>query len=1096
MPRPSQTSGRPDRPAPWNDTVTPYPRDHCLHELFEKRAQAAPGTPAVRHGDRTLTYGKLSRYSDALAGRLLTAGVRPGSAVGVMGGRCPEALVAFLAALKCGASYVPLDDTYPPARLRAMAEEADVRVAVALPGSACRVRRLRACIEGDLTAPPPGADAGDPTGPPAPRAVAVTPEDCAYVMFTSGSTGRPKPVAIPHRGVVRLASSGPWLSPPAPGERVLHAYSCSSDASTIEIWTALLSGACLVVAEREQLLSVDALERLLRAEDVAVAFLTAGVLHHVARSRPEALRSLRFVSAGGEALDARLCRRVLAACPGITLVNFYGPTENSVVSSAYVVRDLPADAATVPIGRPFPNSACYVLRDDGTPAGPGEEGDLFVGGDGIAIGYLNDPALTAERFRDDPFGPRPGGRLYRTGDRARWRPDGALEYRGRRDRQVKLRGFRVELDEIETRLRSHEAVGEAVVEIDGEGAAARPVAFVTPARPGGAVKVDQVRAYVASWLPAPAVPARIHVLDRFPVTGAGKVDRRALIARTTVPAARGGARPDAAVRAGSGPTGTGPYADGSAGQTDATGNGDANANGQRRARAARSGGGGGATGDGSGLLGVLADVWEHILRVRPTPADSFFDLGGDSLLIAEVTTRTMTALGMDAAHGTFLVRSLLREPTLGAYTAAVVRALRADRAGRRTGSAPASEADFLREARLGLRLPPAGGPVPRWRAPARVVVTGATGFVGAFLIDRLAHATGAELLCPVRARDAAHARRRVCSNAARYGLDTEPYEQRLTCFPADLAAPRLGLSEERFARLGETADLILHAGARVNFLYPYAALRPANVDGTRELVRLAAGRRIPLHFLSTIAVLAGFGTAGVRRVAEDAPLAHADHLTMGYAESKWVAERMLKDAARAGLPVAVHRPYEVTGEERTGICNTETAISSLFRVIAETGVAPDVPLPLDFVPVDHLAAAVVHLATHEPADGRTYHLTNPRPARLADMLARMRAAGYRIRELPYDAWVAELVRHVARHPSSPTTPFVSLCVDRSNKSDISVKEMYLDDVFPRLGRANTERGLAGSGLRCPPTDAALLDRYLAFFRSSGFLPPPLPRDGA
>ncbi|MFD7662758.1 thioester reductase domain-containing protein, partial [Streptomyces sp. NPDC059788] len=430
-----------------------------------------------------------------------------------------------------------------------------------------------------------------------------------------------------------------------------------------------------------------------------------------------------------------------------------------------------------------------------------------------------------------------------------------------------------------------------------------------------------------------------------------------------------------------------------------------------------------------------------------------------------------------------------------AHAAAVDRALRAGRAGRRAAPGPATEADFLREARLGLRLPAARGPAPDWRDPARVLVTGATGFVGAFLLDRLARVTRAELLCPVRARDAAHARRRVCSNAARYGLDAAPYEHRLTCFPADLTAPRLGLSEERFGQLGEAAELILHAGAHVNFLYPYAALRPANVHGTRELVRLAAARRTPLHFLSTIAVLAGFGTAGVRQVAEDTPLAHADHLTMGYAESKWVAERMLTEAAEAGLPVAVHRPYEVTGEEHTGICNTETAISSLFRVIAETGVAPDVPLPLDFVPVDHLAAAVVHLATHEPADGRTYHLTNPRPARLADMLARMRAAGYGIRELPYDAWVTELVRHVARHPGSPTTPFVSLCVDRSNKSDISVKEMYLDDVFPRLGRANTDRGLAGSGLRCPPTDAALLDRYLAFFRSSGFLPPPLPRGG-
>ncbi|MEU7153415.1 amino acid adenylation domain-containing protein [Streptomyces sp. NPDC045456] len=1007
-----------------------YPRDSRIPELFEAQAAALPHAPAARHGERTLTYGQLDAHADALAARLAAAGVRPGDLIGVCGSRSLEALVALLGILKAGCAYVPLDEDLPPARLRAMAEDAGIGAAVVLPGSTRRVRGLRVSVEvGSLDEPVPDRA----TGPATDRATGSA-TDCAYVAFTSGTTGRPKPVALSHRGVVRLVLSDPGLAPPAPGDGVLHAYGLSSDASTIEIWGALLTGACLVVADREELLSPTALERLVHAGGVTVAYLTTSVFHLVARTRPEALAGLRFVSAGGEAMDPRLANAVLAACPRTTVVNFYGPTENAVVSTAHVLAPLPENAAHVPLGRPFGASTCHVLRADGSPARPGEEGELYVGGDGLALGYLGDPQLTAERFVTLPA-IEPGGPLYRTGDRVVRHADGLLEYRGRLDRQVKLRGARIELDEVETRLRAHPEVGEAAVEVDAH----TLTAYVTATAPGRPLSLPDLRAYCATWLPPQAVPALVP-LDRFPVTSGGKIDRSRL--KPTAPPPGPADAPQAA----------------------------------RRPEAPE------AT---DGLPGLLTEVWHQVLRVRPTPQDDFFLLGGDSLLASEAVTRTLAALGLDAALGSTLIRALLAAPTLESFTAAVHK-VRGGTGGPAGGQEPA--VDFAAETGLGFALPSAEGPVPRPHDPQDVLLTGASGFVGGFLLHRLLRATAARVHCPVRATSPAHARQRVRTALTRYGLHLDEADwQRVECFPGDLTQPRLGLDAERADALAQRLDLIVHNGARVNFLYPYQQLRPANVDGTREVVRIAARRRVPVHFVSTVAVVAGFGTAGVREVSEDLPPAHADGLTMGYAESKWVAEGVLRRAAEQGLPVAVYRPYEVTGDRTHGACNTETAICSLFKMIADTGLAPDIELPMDFVPVDHLAESLVHIATHRPADGRVYHLTNPRPAMLSDVLDRMRAAGFTLRTLPYDAWVGELVRHVAENPTSATAPFVSLCVDRSRAADMSVKEMYLKGTFPVLGRRNAEEALAGSGLHCPPVDAALLDRYLEYFFTSGYL---------
>lgn len=1042
------------RPVLWSGAARSYPSGSTLDQLFDEQAALRPDAPAVVHGQELLTYGELCSRSDLLAVRLRESGAGPGHFVGVCGSRSLDALVALLGVLKSGAAYVPLDDGLPPERLRAMAEDTGLRVIVALdtvrrlPRGSWTLLGMSAARGGDG----PVLPGAEPTLPGTESALAgakfmlagaepAQPDAAAgpaYVMFTSGSTGRPKPVVIPHRGVVRLVTSEPALSNPGPRDRVLHSCGLSSDASTIEIWAALVNGACLVLVDQPDLLSPPALEKLLRAESVTVAYLTTSVLHLIARSRPEALSGLRHVSAGGEAMSPALARAVLAACPATTLVNFYGPTENSVVSTAYVVREVPEDADRVPIGRPIANSTCLVSRPDGAAAAPGDEGELLVGGDGLALGYLGDPGLTAERFVPDPSEPeRP---LYRTGDRVRLRPDGELEFVGRQDRQIKLRGHRIEIDEVEARLRAQDGVAEAAVIVaERDSGEAFLTGFYTPA-PGAERDSGDILAALRQWLPDQAVPARLLCLEQLPVQLNGKVDQRRLAALADRHG--DGAAPD------------------------------------------------GQAPEVAGLRDTLAEVWHTTLAVDPGPRDDFFALGGDSLLASETVSRTLTVLGMDASLGSTLVAGLLRDPTLEGWTRTVAVARDGD-----GGHRSPSMATLLKDARLGFTLPPRRGPEPRWQDPEHVLLTGATGFLGTFLLDRLLRTTRARVHLPVRARDAEHAGRRVAAARAKYGLP--PLDQiadpgRVVSLPADLARPRLGLTDRAAAELSGCLDLMLHSGAQVNFLYPYSELRAVNVSGTREVLRLAAPRRVPVHFISTVATLAGFGTAGVRQVSEDTPLDHGDHLTLGYAESKWAAEKLVLDAGARGLPVSVFRPYEITGERAGGVCNVETAICSLFKTVAETGVAPDIPLPLDFVPVDHAAAAIAHIATTDQPGRRVYHLTNPRPATFDDVLRRMRAAGCEIRTLPYRQWVRELVRYVAEHPASATAPFVALCVDRSRGADMSVKEMYFDGTFPRLARTNVERALAGSGLDCPPVDDALLDRYLAYFFASGYIRRPAP----
>ncbi|WP_051969813.1 amino acid adenylation domain-containing protein [Kitasatospora azatica] len=996
-----------------------------LAELFAIQVREHPDRPAVAGPEAQLSYAELDSLAEQFARGLREFGVLPGAVLGVAGQRGVDACVALLGAASAEASYLPLDASLPAERLRTMLADSGATAVVRLPGSAELLAPGARVLDFDEVLA--GGDLADPLPLPDP----ATP---AYVMFTSGTTGRPKAVAVPQRGVARLSVANGFLEI-RPDDRVLHAATLSFDASVLEIWPTLLNGACLVPAAAEVLLSPPALAEFIRRERISVLFLTTSVFHLMARERPEMFAGLRYVVTGGEALQPEAARRVLELGRPEHLVNAYGPTEAACVAAAHEITDLAEDATAVPIGRPIADTRCHVLRADGTPAAVGEEGELCIGGAGVAAGYLNAPELAATRFVHLPLAPDGASeRVYRTGDYVRRRPDGVLEFCGRRDEQVKVRGFRVEPGEIRTALLRHPAVADAAVLAREDGVSRYLAAYAAiPDGPEPAPSGAELRAFLREVLPSYAVPATLTVLERLPLTPSGKLDREALPDPAAAPA---------------------PV----------------------------------IPGDPDSTAARVATAWAALLPTgQAEPTDDFFESGGNSLLAVQLVAKVQTELEIDDQHNDLLVTELLNEPTLRAFTRVVERVAQGD-ADRAPGAAPVNR--WRPDTRWAVPTVTSAQPHPRWRAPRHVLLTGATGFLGAYLLRELLDRTEAQIHTLVRAEDTAHARERLAQAQQRYGSGRPLPADRVRPLLGDLAKPRLGLSDRDWAEQAASADVVHHCGAEVNFLYPYEKLRVANVHGTQEVLRLAAGRAVPVHHVSTLAVVHGMGAAGLRLVTEDTPLDHVEQLAMGYPESKWVAEEVVRGAARAGLPVAVHRPYEVSGNTENFTWNSNAALCELFRLIAEMGLAPDLDLALNLLPVDYVAAAIVHLSLHTPAEGQTYHLVNPHEAVLGDLVDRLRAHGHRIETVGYPEWIEAMLGYLADRPSHPFTPLTQLFTKRIPPSGITVQELAAVSVSPVIDRARVDRDLADSGIHCPPVDRTLLDHYIGYFHASGFIPAP------
>ncbi|MDE5458733.1 amino acid adenylation domain-containing protein, partial [Bradyrhizobium sp. CSA112] len=591
----------------WNATAVPFPSERCIHELFAEQVRTTPEAIALVHEGVRLSYCELDAKANQLAWHLIALGVGPDQPVAICLERGVAMVVSLLAVLKAGGAYLPLDPAYPAERLREIVDDAKPGLLIA--NNVARATFANTTCEiVDLEA---SASAIASLATSAPADTGLTSRHLAYIIYTSGSTGRPKGVMVEHRGLVNLAVAQRALFEVSPRSRVVQFASFSFDASTWEIVMALCSGAELFLIGPQQHRNTSELLDYLADNAITHATLPPAVLQ--GRTDLNRLASLRVLVLAGELPKAELIKGLP---PGVTVFNGYGPTEATVCATTWL-RQAGFNGDVVPIGRPLPNTRIYLLDRFGAPVPRGVIGEIYIGGAGVARGYLNRADLTAERFVCDPFNGDAAARLYRTGDLGRYLPDGNIEFLGRNDHQVKIRGFRIELGEIEFRLNEHSGVADAVVLVRQDGGDPRLVAYVAAkddnARLDAGEFAAAMRSHLRACLPEYMVPSAFVRLDALPLTPNGKVDRKALPAPGDYAFARGSFEP---------PQGE--------------------------------------------IEELVAKVWTELLGVdRIGRNDHFFELGGHSLLAVRMLERLQRhSLRAD-------VRSLFAKPVLADFAASL-----------------------------------------------------------------------------------------------------------------------------------------------------------------------------------------------------------------------------------------------------------------------------------------------------------------------------------------------------------------------------------------------------------------------------------------
>lgn len=916
-----------------------------LHDGIHAGAMAHPQRVAMRCGPERISYAELDAWTDRHAQRLVQAGVAPGDRVAVVSKNGVDEVLAACAVLKAGAVYVPIAHDLPADRAAQLAARVEATI-----------------LTGDAALAPAWAEAASLRFVPVVRTDSgqtcarpqVDADATAYILFTSGSTGEPKGVEVTHPAAMTTVNEMLARFAVDAGAVLYRQAALGFDLSVFDIFGAFSAGAAVVVPQREAKADAFAWVEDVREHQVTLWNSVPAALDMLLEAAgQEGLPSLTHILASGDWIPLNLPARARAASPQADFIALGGATEASIWSNFQRVEAVAPSWTSIPYGRPLGGQSMFVADAWGWPLPAGVSGEICIGGGALATGYWRDAQLTASKF---PVHPVSGERIYRTGDLGRHFADGSIEFLGRMDKQVKLRGTRVDLREVEAALSAHPGVRHALVAAlaapDGLGVEA--IGAYVVAEEGQELDLEGLRRHAERQLPPATWPSAYLQIPLLPLTGNGKVDRAAL------PDLRLGlARKERT--------------------TDAL---------------------------ATPLEQRLAAIWHELLPGADCGRDDdFFALGGHSLLAVRLLARVRRDLQREVPLARWLER-----PTI-----AHLALLLGDGAGPAPAASARELADLLPHAQLAADLVFS----PARTGKGAIVVTGATGLIGARVVTALLEDTDAEVICLVR-------------DPQRPALPRS--HARLQFMQGDLAQPRFGLAEAAFADLARRTACVFHVGAQVNLMAPYEALAPANVQGSHEAIRLAALAGGVLCHVSSIGVLP-YGAGST--VREDDPLPLQGRLFTGYCESKWVAEQMVRAAMQRGLRAVVFRPGLTVGD---GVLPAERdLLAAVLALSRHAGCLPASDLPVDLVDAGYAAAALARIGGDPRAIGKTFHLTHPRPVRLRQLIA---TTGAKLPLLPFAEWqarvaaqsgvledgrLAALAALVAQHKEADLTPALVDC---------------------------------------------------------------------
>lgn len=988
----------------------------CIHTLVEYQVEKTPNAIAATFQAEQITYQELNQKANQLAHYLRSLGVKSETLIGVCVDRSLNMLIGLLGVLKSGGAYVPLDPSYPGDRLALMVEDSQIPILITqsdLLSSLPKINNIKViCLDTDwLEIQKFSQDNLDSE---------VTPDNLAYTIYTSGSTGKPKGVQIIHRSVVNLLVSMKAEPGLTEHDVLLAVTTISFDIAVLELFLPLIVGARVVIVSRAVAADPIKLSKKITESGATVMQATPATWKMLLAANWQGDRNLKILC-GGEALNRHLANQLLERSS--SLWNMYGPTETTIWSTIYQVE---AGEETIPIGRPILNTQIYLFKyprhsnnDNLELVTDGSEGEIYIGGMGVARGYLNRPDLTNERFIDDTFNKEPGSRLYKTGDLARYLPDGNIAIIGRSDYQVKIHGHRIELKDIEAACLEHPAVKDVVVVVKNDSHGHDYlIAYVVLTSQSLKQSSADFRARLKEKLPEYMIPALVVFMDALPLTPNCKVDREAL------------------------PTPSLDRVEEFVAPRTET---------EKK----------------------LAEIWFSILEVQIGIYHNFFESGGNSLraalLLSQISQTFPVELSLDC---------LFKAPTI-AGLAEIIEAIKSSGA---TAIFEANIDDLSADAVLDQTIYPLTITEPK---PKHIFLTGATGFVGAFLLHEfLVHNPEANIYCLIRGHNLESATSRLRKTLQKYEIWQESFSGRIIPVVGDLSKPLLGIPVQKFGKLADVIDVIYHCGAYVNLVYPYTALRDTNVGGTREILRLATMTKIiPVHYISSLDVFQSSNYEGIKLITEKDELLSPEGYTDGYSQSKWAAEKLVMAARDRGLPVCIYRLGMVTGHSQTGAFELRNTICLMIKGLIQLGYSPELDIKMNLAPVDYVVQTIWYLSHQPESLNKTFHVLSPHVLSIDQLVLNLNTLGYNLPSIPYHQWQAKLLN---MFPENALTPIASLFVKKLSHSQKTFIETT-SFVCQKFDDSHTQDALAGTDIICPPINDSVLNAYLSYFHRQDFL---------